>query len=127
MIRFDGWSVPPDFRNDGCTCAPDRWFGIDLRPACEMHDFHARHLVHDRYMTVQQADWIFRRHLIALGLPPLVARLYWLAVKLARPWRRDRAPLLLRWLAYAQRDVNPEQRQDEIVRRTATEGISNAG
>lgn len=121
MITFDGWRVPRDFHNDGCTCAPDRLFGIDLLPACEMHDFQCRHLVHDRYMTVQQADWIFRRHLIALGLPPLVARLYWIAVKLARPWRQDRAPLPLRWQPYAQRTVTDEAMLDQLVRRSATE------
>lgn len=103
MIKFDGWRVPPDFHNDGCTCAPDRLFGIDLRPACEMHDFQSRYLVRDRYMTVQMADWIFRRHLIALGLPAIVARMYWLAVKIVRPWRHDRAALPEKWVAYATR------------------------
>lgn len=102
-IEFDGWRVPPDFHNDGCTWAPDKWLGLYLRPACEMHDFQSRHLVHDGYLTVQQADWIFRRHLIALGLNPFVARLYWIAVKLARPWRKDRAPLPDRWKAFATR------------------------
>lgn len=111
MIEFDGWRVPPDFRNDGCTCAPDQWppkpfnTRVDLRPACEMHDFHARYLVHDRYMTVQQADWIFRRHLIHLGCPPIIARLYWVAVKVMRPWRTDRAKLPARWADYAHRRV----------------------
>lgn len=100
---FDGWRIPPDFRSDGCTLAPDRLFGIDLRPACRMHDFHRVYLVHDRYMTVQQADWIFRRHLIALGCPPIIARLYWLAVKIARPWFMAGKPLPDRWAEYAHR------------------------
>lgn len=107
MITFDGWRVPPEFRNDGCTFAPD-WAGVNLYPACNMHDFQCRHLVHDRYMTVQQADWIFRRHLIALGCPPLIARAYWLAVKVMRPFRDDRAPLPSRWQLYAQRAPLPE-------------------
>lgn len=102
-IEFDGWRLPPDFRNDGCTCAPDTVFGVDLLPACEMHDFHSRHLVNDGYMTVQEADWIFRRHLISLGCPPLVARIYWFAVKIVRPFRNDRAPLPDKWRAYAYR------------------------
>lgn len=42
MLRYDAASVaarvPPDFLSDGCSCAPDRLFGVDLTPACRLHD-----------------------------------------------------------------------------------------
>lgn len=104
MIEFDGWRVPPDFNNDGCTFAPD-WVRVNLYPACNMHDFQCRHLVYEGILTVQEADWIFRRHLIHLGCPKLVARLYWIAVKLMRPFREDRAPLPFKWKLYASRQM----------------------
>lgn len=31
--------VPPLFRDDGCSRAPDRLFGASLTPACRVHDF----------------------------------------------------------------------------------------
>lgn len=31
--------IPPLFRDDGCSSAPDRLFGCNLRLACRVHDF----------------------------------------------------------------------------------------
>lgn len=31
--------IPPLFKDDGCSNAPDRWLGVNLRPACRVHDF----------------------------------------------------------------------------------------
>lgn len=84
MITFEGWSVPVDFDSDGCTFAPDTWFGVNLKPACVMHDFQRKHVVYYGALTVQEADKLFKRHLRALGAPRLLSHLYWLAVKLAR-------------------------------------------
>lgn len=32
-------SIPAGFRDDGCSGAPDRLFGVDLRWACRVHDW----------------------------------------------------------------------------------------
>jgi hypothetical protein len=31
--------VPEGFIDDGCSKAPDRWLGFDLRHACRLHDW----------------------------------------------------------------------------------------
>lgn len=99
MIEFEGWRVPPGFRSDGCTFAPDSWFGRDLKPACVLHDFLRRHGV----IPVPEADKLFRRHLIALGAPAWLARIYWLVVKLTRPWFSAVRPLPGNWAEYGYR------------------------
>ena len=82
IVVFNGWRVPPGFKSDGCTWAPDEWFGTDLKPACILHDFLRRYAL----VTVQDADRIFHRYLIALGAPRWLARFYWFVVKITR-WR----------------------------------------
>jgi len=32
-------SVSKKFKCDGCSFVSDKWFGIDLFPACELHDW----------------------------------------------------------------------------------------
>lgn len=91
-ISIDGWRVPPGFKSDGCTCAPDRLLGVDLRAACIWHDWARRHLVHYDALTVQQADALFHRLLIELFkrqdllnvATRAIARLYWFGNKLLR-------------------------------------------
>lgn len=101
MIEFEGWRVPPGFSSDGCTLSPDRPFGINLRPACILHDFARRHLVHYSQMTISEADAMFRRHLKALGAPSWLATLYWFGVKVIRPWFRATQPVpTSAWLEY---------------------------
>lgn len=84
MISFAGWSVPDDFKSDGCTGAPDSWFGIDLTPACRLHDFLRRHLVWYNIVTVQEADKLLKHHIRALGAPRFLGHFYWLGVKITR-------------------------------------------
>ncbi len=55
--------IPEDFTSDYCTFCADRWFGVDLRPACRKHDwFYSRgrsgeaSTRHDRLM----GDRVFR-------------------------------------------------------------------
>lgn len=91
-ISIDGWRVPPGFNSDGCTCAPDRLFGVDLRAACLWHDWARRHLVHYGALTVQEADALFHRFLVELfertdelnRITRAIARLYWFGNKLLR-------------------------------------------
>lgn len=104
MNIFHGWVVPEGFVSDGCTCAPDELFGVDLRPACEWHDWARRHLVHYGVMTVQEADKLFKAYLIRLGLPRWCAHLYWLGVKIGRPWFSRTYPVPRpEWLRYVRK------------------------
>lgn len=32
-------TIPKEFQDDGCTNAPDAWFGFELRWACRIHDW----------------------------------------------------------------------------------------
>jgi len=105
QIIFRGWAVPGGFESDGCTWAPDRLFGVDLRPACVWHDWARRHLVHYRRMTVGEADKLFRDYLVQLGAPKWLARVYWFGVKFMRPWFRATRPLPTdNWRRYLSRD-----------------------
>ncbi len=92
-ITFMGWRVPPGFVSDGCTLAPD--FGWSN--ACVMHDFMRRHAV----VSTREADSIFRRHMVALGAPRLVAFLYWLMVRVTGPFFGATKPLPAGWAEYA--------------------------
>lgn len=103
MITFEGWSVPDDFDSDGCTFAPDRWFNVDLKPACIMHDFQRKYAVYYGE-PVQDVDKRFKRHLRSLGAPRFLGHLFWLVVKLARRWYSTTKPVPKpEWLEYLKR------------------------
>lgn len=93
---MSGWRVPDNFRSDGCTFAPDRWFGKDLTPACRLHDFLRLYDL----VPVEEADRIFYHKLLELGAPRLLARIYWVGVKLLRPFREKPQKLPLWWEQY---------------------------
>lgn len=96
MIEFNGWKVPAAFVSDGCTFVPDSWFGKDLTNACALHDFLR---VYD-LCPIEQADREFHSFLLFLGAPKLLARVYWIGVKLLRPFREDIKPLPTIWEKY---------------------------
>ena len=92
IVMFDNWIVPAAFQSDGCTIP----FGLrtfakwildsdKATPACRLHDFLRRHAVWHG-LPVSTADAIFRRALKYYGLKSWQATLYWLFVKLTRPW-----------------------------------------
>lgn len=81
-IVFEGWQVPPAFPSDRCTDAPDHWNHHDLRPACALHDFQRRYGL----VPVDDADRRLKRFLMYLGAPHWLAQLYYIGVKLMRPW-----------------------------------------
>lgn len=114
VISIDGWKVPPEFRSDGCTCAPDRLFGVDLRPACIWHDWARRHLVHHGMMTVKMADARLHRFLVELlsrtgqlnAVTRMIARLYWLVAKVLRSRFRATQTVPTRaWDSYLKQDL----------------------
>lgn len=115
MISIDGWKVPPGFRSDGCTCAPDRLLGVNLRPACIWHDWARRHLVHHGKMTVQMADARLHRFLVELlsragklnAMTRMIARVYWLVSKVLRSRFHATQPVPSRaWVSYLAQDFN---------------------
>ena len=76
-------TVPADFPSDGCTLAPDRLFGYDFTDACRLHDYMRRSGLY----SVKDADRLFHRYLKeVVGAPRWLARLYWFAVKITRPF-----------------------------------------
>lgn len=116
QIEWDGWRVPPKFASDGCSVP------FFLRPAlaivyallamkesryvaaCIWHDWARRHLVHYGLMTVQEADWAMRNYLRALGMKKWLAQVFWLGVKIMRPWFRKTRPIPYNsWKPFLQR------------------------
>lgn len=114
-VLFRGFAVPKEFRSDGCTWAPDRLFGVDLTPACRLHDFLLTYeIVPDR-----DANNIFRDHLKSLGerwipktsftrkfrrqLWAIPVQVYYLIVRLwwLQPFGHRRRPLPAQWRDYA--------------------------
>jgi len=95
-VTIGRWTIPEGFVSDGCTWAPDRWFGVDLSPACLLHDFLRRYAI----VTVREADRELHAQLIELGAPRWLARFYWFVVKITRPWFRRTEALPRKWRAY---------------------------
>jgi len=95
-ITVGRWTIPKGFVSDRCTWAPDRWFGIDLSPACILHDFLRRYAI----VSVREADRELHAQLLALGAPRWLARFYWFAVKVTRPWFRRTQTLPWAWRSY---------------------------
>jgi len=75
---MNGPTPPRWFLNDGCTCAPDFWKGIDLRPACLWHDW-----AYSEYVNCYrwQADAWFYMNLRLLGMSRYAAFGYFCAVR----------------------------------------------
>lgn len=97
MITYGGWRVPDGFKSDGCTLAPDSWFGANLKPACILHDFQRRYGL----LPIPDADAMLNRHLIALGAPAWLAFLYYLGCVLLRPFFKATMGLPYQWRDYA--------------------------
>ena len=84
--KLEGELPPEDFVSNGCSCSPDILFGIDIRPACHVHDFHYSWQMNwplgrnekARYM----ADHWLLNNLVHCGLPKWIARIYWYRVRL---------------------------------------------
>lgn len=90
--------------SDGCTCAPDFWHEIDLRPACLRHDWHYSEFV-DCYRW--QADAWFYLNLRTLGLPRFPAFAYFLAVRIFGGLVGRLTGSKKRWMKY----IGPDKKQ----------------
>ena len=82
-IQLHGPKPPYWFVSDGCTCAPDCWRGIDLRPACLYHDW-TRSVWCD--IPLWKGDAYFYMNLRELGMSRYAAFGYFLAVRFADSW-----------------------------------------
>lgn len=109
-MRLHGPAPPLWFDNDGCTCAPDCWRGIDLQPACLWHDWHYSEWV-DCYRW--QADAWFYLNLRTLGMPRLPAFGYFVAVRLFGGWVGRLTGSRKIWRKYARQDDGAKFRKDE--------------
>ena len=76
----NGHKVPGHFEFDGCTCAPDKPFGIDIRAACCVHDWEYEQGGSERDRAV--ADRRFYRNMRRLGLGRFTAGVYYRRVRL---------------------------------------------
>ena len=79
ITRMLGPDPPEWFQSDGCTCAPDDWRGIDLRPACRYHDW-----CYTIWCDISRwrADGYFYINLRELGMPRYAAFWYFCAVRM---------------------------------------------
>jgi len=101
MITFEGYRIPDGFArsSDGCTWGPDKLFGIQMKPACIYHDFLRRYGI----VGVKEADRLFHRFLIHLGVHRAIARFYWFVVKITRWYFKKVQPLPREWEGYRHR------------------------
>lgn len=81
LLRAMEGALPPDeYVGNGCTCAPNRIGGADLRPACHVHDF-AYDSGGDEGDRLY-ADSAFFRNLLRCGLDRRWANIYYRRVRL---------------------------------------------
>lgn len=84
FIRLDEATKRTDGKKDYCSVAPDVWFGVDISPACQIHDLAYANL---EVTTRKQADQKLRDHIILLGRGDLrlkiVAWVYYFGVRIA--------------------------------------------
>jgi hypothetical protein len=102
---------PPGFNSDGCT-VPRFLRGLYARytKACRWHDWARRHLVHHKVMTVEEADWEWRRYmkdtaatrgkLYRNTIGRLLPQLAWVFVKLSRDRYSRTLAVRPEWVSY---------------------------
>ena len=74
-------AAPPDaFVSNGCSCCPDEYGGVDLRPACHWHDY--AYSVGGDEPARKRADQAFYRNLRRCDLGRLMAGIYYRRVRL---------------------------------------------
>lgn len=77
---MEGPRPPDNYVGNGCTCAPNRIGGADLRAACHFHDYAYESGGDERDRL--RADSTFYRNLLQCGLEPRWANIYYRRVRL---------------------------------------------
>lgn len=94
-----GWTVPAGFVSDGCTFPGPlhhirRLMRADkYAEGCILHDWLRRYGL----CRISQADRLLREYIGDVAGDPWMADIYYLAVKLARPWFSKSVPLPPQW------------------------------
>lgn len=78
-MKLEGYQPPRWFTGTGCTCAPNTWRGVDLRPACRVHDWE--YLLEGGERERLAADRHLRRNLRLLGAPWWLAWSFYVGVR----------------------------------------------
>ena len=91
LALMEGPTPPDSFVSNGCTRAPDRIGGADLRAACHFHDYH--YGLGGDETDRQRADDMLFRNLIRCGLSPAKANLYYRRVRVLGTWFFSYCPL----------------------------------
>jgi len=108
LSKMEGFKPIETFESNGCSCSPDEFGGVDLRPACHYHDwaYHLGGCEIDR----KRADQELFRNLMVCGLSKFMANFYYRRVRLwgvkAFSWHKGKVPknpwhwVLLFWKRY---------------------------
>lgn len=78
--EMEGEPPPDDYVGNGCTCAPNRIGGADLRPACHFHDYAYDQGGDEADRLL--ADATFYRNLLRCGVTQAWANVYYRRVRL---------------------------------------------
>jgi len=79
-----------------------RW--VDLTDACILHDFLRLYAI----VTPNEADRVFRRHLIHIGAPRYMAWFYWYGLRHTRKYFTRTEELPVQWEDYAKKVESDE-------------------
>lgn len=102
VMAFDGWTIPPGFKSDGCTFpGPLKYLrGImkadDMKEACILHDFLRRHKI----VSWIKADATLFCNLRFLGLDPIRSALYFIFVVISHPLNSGSSTMPPDWEKY---------------------------
>lgn len=92
--KMEGAQPISIFESDGCSCSPDEFGGVNLRPACHFHDwaYHIGGGVKER----KEADQAFYRNLRECDLSRFRAGKYYRKVRLwgvsSFSWNKGKKP-----------------------------------
>lgn len=80
LSKMEGGKPIDTFVSNGCSCSPDEFGGVDLKPACHFHDwaYHIGGGIKER----KEADQAFYRNLRKCDLSRWRAGIYYRRVRL---------------------------------------------
>lgn len=77
--KMEGFQPVDTFESNGCSCSPDEFGGVDLRPACHFHDW--AYFLGGGTKERKKADQAFYRNLRACDLSRWKAKKYYRKVR----------------------------------------------